>query len=232
MNTMNYKLSILLMILIFLIGCNNSQTGISTIKVGKTGNEVNAFIGQDLHFKTNIYFPEGIKLLTVTFEPIKKTDWSYVKDYTTDVKQHNQYHLSGVIPIPVYLAVGIYKLCIKAVSEVGETAEEETEINLKVDSSMPFASKIDVGLNAKKDNLHLESEITASKKIKSVKVQLKWGSFSKTYTYNTGAMIGALQHTFHEHLDLKDFKNGKYDVIFIVEDQEGRLFETKGDFIK
>jgi hypothetical protein len=45
-------------------------------------------------------------------------------------------------------------------------------------------------------------------------------------------MIDALQYSFHEHLDLKEFKNGKYDVILIVEDQEGRLYETKGDFIK
>lgn len=223
---------IFLIILTCLFGCDNHQIGISDIKVGKTGNEVSAFIGQDLHFKTNIYFPAGIKFLTATFEPINKTDWSYVKDYSSDVKQHNQYHLNEVIPIPVHLTVGVYKFCIKAVSELGEKAEKEIQINVKVDSSMPFAAKIDVGLNAKKDDLHLESEISASRKIKSVKVVLKWGSSSKTYIFDKGAMIDAVQFTFHEHLDLKEFKNGKYDIILTVEDQEGRLFETKGDFIK
>lgn len=32
--------------------------------------------------------------------------------------------------------------------------------------------------------------------------------------------------------DLKDFRTGKYHVVLIVEDLEGRRFKTTSDFIK
>ncbi len=83
------------------------------------------------------------------------------------------------------------------------------------------------------EDMHLEGELLAPGKIKSINVEIhseEGGDDIVNKTWDSGKYIGVLNTTFHEHIDIpKDAKPGQYHLHFTVTDEKGQTstFETE-----
>lgn len=232
MKKIKYLLTIVIVTAICLSGCKNNKEGINGFEIENSKENAQGFVGEDLSWKSNVHFESQIKYVQVNFSSSKEGGWSFEKIYNDEFKGEKQYDLNDIISLPQDLPVGNYLFTIKAVSRNGETDVKKMKVNISVDSSRPYASKLDVGINAKKDNLHIESHISAPKKVQNIMVSIKWDSLSKEYPFEGKNITDEIDFTFHEHLDVSGFPKGNYEVILNVKDTKGKSAKTTGYFQK
>lgn len=72
------------------------------------------------------------------------------------------------------------------------------------------------------DDMHLEADIVAEGKIKSIHVELHEGDYEIEKEYTSGKYIGVKNTEFHEHIEIpSDAPLGEYHLHFTVTDMNG-----------
>lgn len=102
----------------------------------------------------------------------------------------------------------------------------------RIDTTIPVITDLDVGINAKKNDLHIEAELSAVKKIDRVVVTLKGDNWTKDITFDQAPPRGELTTNFHQHVHVDEAPAGEYQVILTLHDQEGREAKAEGSFVK
>lgn len=229
--TAKVSLMALMLSISLLFSCSNGQTGITKIEIGEKGKS-EAFIGSHLPIKAEINLNEKIKSIEVQIALAKTTDWSLNRSYREKYVGNSKVHFNESFEIPYDAEVGNYELMLKVNGENGAVEEKRTRIQISVDSTVPIVGDLDVGINAKGNDLHLETDITAAKKIKQVSVALKGKEWSKDFVFDKPAIKDHVSYNFHEHVNVNEAPKGEYEVVLTVEDQEGRKASTTNSFQK
>lgn len=225
-------LTTIIILTIAIVSCKNKVEGINQFQIGNSKGDAHVFVGEDINWTSTVYFKNKIKSVEVKLTSAHAGRWSFEKIYNEEFKGETEYRFNEVITLPPDLPVGEYEFTIQAIDSNGESDEKTIKVNVSVDSSRPFASTLDVGINAKKDNLHLESHISAPKKVQHIKVYIKQNALAKEYVFEGKNIAGEIDFTFHEHVDVSDFPPGNYEVILDITDMNGKSAQTKGSFQK
>ncbi|MGO1242960.1 MAG: hypothetical protein ACTJHT_09430 [Sphingobacterium sp.] len=223
-------LKCLLFSLVLSMGCTNSEKHIDDLTVGPEGSN-HGYLGQVLLWGFSVRSMEADDSVILNITPINGKGWSYEKVYEGVFFQQNK-SMKDSLQIPINADVGTYKFALKQISEDKIIYTKEAKLSLSVDNSAPYASALDVGLNAKGTDLHLEAELAAARRIKSVEVKIQSGDEIRIFDFNTPPLKGSVTHTFHEHIDMHQMPNGSYQVTLTVVDFTGKQSDVSGKFEK
>ncbi len=221
----------LMLSFVLFFSCSQHQTGIQKLEIGENG-VTEAFIGQLLPIRAEIELNEKIASIDIHIVPVEANKWSFNQQYTEAYAGRRTALFEENIQIPDDAKVGNYELTIKVVGESGVTTEKQTNIRISVDSTVPIVGDLDVGINPKGNDLHLEADITATKKIKQVTVEIKGETWSKDFVFDKPQMKDQLSYKFHEHVHVEEAPKGEYKVVLTLEDQSGRKAVTTKSFQK
>ncbi|TJZ53732.1 DUF4625 domain-containing protein [Sphingobacterium olei] len=215
-----------------LYSCHSANdTAIRDLKVG-TDSDPKGFAGIAMPVVAKVKGDKDIKEIELAISPKSGSDWNFLQRYRDGLAGQKSADFKEAIPIPMDAKVGDYHLKMKVIYADLTEVESTVDFNISVDSSIPLASKLEVGINADGTDLHLESQLSAAKTIKSVTISIIGDSWSKEYPFDKASMVGKLEYNFHEHLKVADVPKGKYEVVLQVKDQQDRTFETRGSFEK
>ena len=211
--------------------CQHEHAGVSNLQVG-SGGSAEALIGQELPVTAHISAQAPINRADVEIKPVSGKGWVFKQQYTKGIagKVHTQFETSMTIPNTV--EAGDYLLVLRITDADGTLSEDTAQFRLAIDSTVPTASDLDVGINAAGDDLHLESKLTAPLGIAKVAVEIKGDNWEKAFTFSEERLIGQLNHHFHEHVKVGEAPEGPYRISLTVEDSKGRQSRTEGAFIK
>ncbi len=224
------SMSCLLMSL-FIISACSSGSGISDIQIGETGGQ-EAFVGQDLAISGNISSHADLVDVTIEITPESGEGWTFEQQYTDGIAGAKQAKFEQKIPVPLTAETGNYVLVIRAIDTHGHLIEETKPFRIGIDSTVPTASDLDIGINAAGNDLHLETELTVPTKLAKVVVAIKGDDWSDEVTFDGEAIVGKLTHHFHEHIKVGEAPEGTYEVVLTAEDQKGRQCHVTGTFTK
>jgi len=213
------------------VSCSADRSGVRNLEVGEKGS-AEAFVGQELPVRAEIALGEKIASVEVRITPSGADGWSFRQQYAGNYAGKDNVSFAETVQVPEGAKVGSYVVGLRAMGEK-EAAEEATvDIRLSVDSSVPVVGDLDVGINAAGNDLHLEADITAAKKIKQVSVEVKGAAWSKVFTFDKAPMKDQMSYTFHEHVHVDEAPPGMYEVVLTVGDQAGRNAVAHGNFEK
>lgn len=219
-------------IFIFLaMACQHEHAGISDLRVGTEGNG-KAFAGLELPVTAHVSVHAPIVHADVEIQPISGEGWTFQQQYTGSIagKTHAQFETG--IAVSDTAETGDYILVLR-ITDAEETVSEDTaRFRLAIDSTVPTASDLDVGINAAGDDLHLESELTAPLGIAQVVVEIKGDDWEEAFTFSQAQLVGQLSYRFHEHVKVGEAPKGPYAIRLTVEDSKGRRFRTEDVFTK
>jgi len=211
--------------------CTGSKPGVRNLQVGEKGS-AEAFVGQELPLRAKIALGEKIAAVHVDVRPADAESPILHQHYTEGYAGRERAAFVESIAIPADAKTGSYTVTLKVIGESGATEEKSANFRLSVDSSVPVAGDLDVGINAAGNDLHLETDITAAKKIKQVRVEIKGEAWTRDFTFDKAQMQEQMSYNFHEHVRVDEAPAGEYEVILTVEDQAGRTAEARGNFRK
>lgn len=215
-----------------LYSCNSAKdTAITDLRVG-TDSDLKGFAGIAMPVTAKVRGDKDIKEIELAIFPKSGSGWNFSQQYRVGLEGQNSADFEEAIAIPMDANVGYYRLKMKVVHADLTEVESTVDFDISLDSSIPLASELEVGINADGTDLHLESQLSVAKTIKSVMISLVGDSWSKEYLFEKTGMIGKLEYNFHEHIKVADLPKGRYEVVLQVNDQENRTFETRGRFEK
>lgn len=212
------------------ISCSPKGSGINGLQVG--GADATVSVGQSTLIEANINVDQPIDNVQIEWKSANDDGWELLEVYTEDFQGKTNAVFFESVSIPTDVIPGKYVLTMKVKQQDGTVVEQSMETTFTIDSTVPVASALDVGINAAGNDLHLESELTAVKKIEQVVVKVNGASWSKDFTFDSPKIKDQLSHTFHEHVHVDDAPAGEYQVILTVQDQEGRQASVEGKFVK
>lgn len=193
-------------------------------------NSKEAVAGKDLHLEGEIVADGLIKRIDVEIHQENGGNFKIEKSYTEGKYigvKNTTFHEH--IDIPADAPAGAYHLHFTVTDRLGQQTTFESELNVTVSKpGSPEITFVEVGEgNSLKavagEEMHLEANIKAEKKIAQIVVELhkEDGSYEKEFTF-TGKYLGETSATFHEHLQLPaDMPAGEYHLHFTVTDAEG-----------
>src|SRR5690606_26327541 len=97
---------------------------------------------------------------------------------------------------------GDYTLILLITDATENVSEDSVRFRLAIDSTVPTASDLDVGINAAGDDLHLETELSAPLGFAKVVVEVKGDAWEKTFSFSGGELVGRPTYRFHEHVKI------------------------------
>ncbi|HMR20018.1 MAG TPA: DUF4625 domain-containing protein [Sphingobacterium sp.] len=215
---------ILVFSFVLLFSCVDRK-GVYEVKIGEKRSS-EAYVGQKMPVKAKIKLKENIAAIEVAITSADGGQWSFQRKYTAGYEGQNTATFAENIPISDNAQVGKYDILFKVIGENGTVEEENSSIQLVVDSTVPVIGPVDAGLNAAGDDLHLEAQIDAAKKIKKVTVIVRGEKWSKDLVFENDKIAGQVSYNFHEHVHMDDAPQGTYDVVLTVQDQEGRVVSS------
>jgi len=210
--------------------CTISSLEIKEIKIANDNKQ--AFVGQTLDLEAILNLSAPLTGIDVTVEPQGEKGWRFEQHFEEQLNKGTSIPLKKQINIPDTASVGKYIVAISAIQEDNQRAEKQIEVDFVIDSTVPILSPLDVGLNKAGNDLHLETEITAAKKIAKINVHIKGESWHESYDFTGQKFEGKLSLHFHEHIHVDDAPNGIYEITVTVEDGEGRTGTAIGSFEK
>jgi len=213
------------------VSCSADRPGVRHLEVGEKGS-AEAFVGQELPVRAEIALGEKIATIHLDAKASEAGGWTFHRHYTEGYAGKDRAAFAEKIDIPEDAKVGGYTVTVKAIGESGAAEEKSADFRLSVDSSVPVTGDLDVGINAAGNDLHLETDITAAKKIKQVRVEIKGAAWSRDFTFDKAQMKDQLSYNFHEHVPVDEAPAGEYEVLLTVEDQDGRTAVAHGSFEK
>lgn len=215
--------------IILLAGCSSPGRGISDLQVGE---KAEAFVGLSLPVSARVSAEAAIVEISIAIRPVSDEGWTFAAQYSDGIAGKNKADFRTDVAIPATAEPGNYRLTLRLVEADGSVTEASADFRLTIDSTVPTASGLDVGINAAGNDLHLETELTAPSGIKSVFVAIEGNAWSKEFKFAGEQLVGQLTHHFHEHVHVSEAPEGDYRVILTVEDQKGRRAQTEGMFAK
>jgi len=225
-------LVVLMLAIGLFVSCSADRPGVRHLEVGEKGS-AEAFVGQPLPVRAEIALGEKIASVEVRITTSDADGWSFRQQYADSYAGKDKVSFAETVQIPESAKVGSYAVRLTVMGEKHASEEATLDIRLSVDSSVPVVGDLDVGINAAGSDLHLETDITAAKKIKQVKVEIKGAAWSKDFIFDKAPMKDQLSHTFHEHVhEVEEAPPGTYEVLLTVEDQAGRKAAVRGSFEK
>ncbi|MBE8720892.1 hypothetical protein [Sphingobacterium pedocola] len=215
-----------------LYSCNSANdTAITDLKVG-TDSDPKGFAGITMPLTAKVKGNKDIKEIELAISPKSGSGWNFSQRYRDGLAGQKSADFKEAIPIPMDANVGAYQLKMKVIYSDLAEVESAVDFDISVDSSIPLASELEVGINADGTDLHLESQLSAAKTIKSVTISIIGDSWSREYPFDKASMVGKLEYNFHEHIKVAEVPEGRYEVVLQVKDQQDRMFETRGRFEK
>lgn len=211
--------------------CQHGHPGVYDLQVGPEGKG-EAFVGQELPVTAHLSVHAPIVRADVEIRAVSDEGWTFQQQYTEGLagKMHARFETG--IKVPDTVETGDYILVLR-ITDAEETVSEDTaRFRLAIDSTVPTASDLDVGINAAGDDLHLESELTVPLGIAKVLVEIKGDDWEKAFAFSEGQLVGQLSYRFHEHVKVGEAPEGSYRIRLTVEDSRGRQSRTEGVFTK
>lgn len=204
---------------------------ISGLEVG-LNNSKTAFPGADVHVEAEITATANIAKVTLEIHPQSGSGWEFKQEYTEGFVGLKNAEFHKHIDVPATAALGKYHMHLVVTDQLGRTTEIESELELKNDPTLPSITGFEVGLNAAKNDLHMEAVINAPGKIAKVVVEVHGGSWEKEFEFTDAAMVGQTTYNFHKHADITAAPAGHYHVHLKVIDQAGKENEFEEHFDK
>ena len=210
-------------------GCQSTDSKDITVRFAEKNNE--AFIGQPLPYEITGLRQDTLKQVELLLLAMDSKKTSYQKDIARTILTKDG-DLHDTLLIPEDVKAGAYEIQVRVRYDDGSIQQSKSQLSIKVDSTVPMASPLEVGINAAGNDLHLESVLVVPKGIAYAKVEISANDLKNEYKFDKGHMVGTQQHTFHEHIDLTDYPSGNYHVLLTVCDKENRVATTSGNFQK
>ncbi|RYD89027.1 MAG: DUF4625 domain-containing protein [Sphingobacteriales bacterium] len=204
---------------------------ITGLEVG-TGNNKIAHPGNDLHIEAQIVAPGTIENVVLEIHPEEGEGWEVNTTYTEGFAGQKNAEFHKHIDVPAEAALGHYHGHLKVTDKNGKVTELEFELEVTNDPTLPSVTGFEVGLNTAGNDLYLEAEISAPKKIAQVVVEVHGANWEKEEVYTDAAMVGELAYHFHKHFNVTEAPAGHYHVHLKVTDQAGTESEFEEHFDK
>lgn len=217
--------------LLAVAGCKQGGTGISEIQLGNAGNN-EGFVGQELPITARVSAHAAIDYIDIEIQPQAEDGWTFKQRYTEGMAGGKSVIFKAGVAVPAVAEAGDYRLVLRATDADGDVIEATAVFKLSIDSTVPTASDLEVGINKAGNDLHLEAELTAPAGIAKVKVEIKGDAWRDEFTFSGKELAGQLTHHFHEHVHVGEAPGGTYTVIMTVVDRQGREYRTEGTFTK
>jgi len=232
-NQLGYRpvFRLLLFFIVLSAGCGRQGAGISNIQV-EEGGRAEVFVGQPFTVSAHVAAGKAIDHVDLRIGPVSGEGWTFERPFSEGIAGKKAVSFAARVEIPKDAEPGSYRLTLRLTEDDGSVAEESADFQIAIDSTIPTASDLDVGINAAGNDLHLETELIAPSGIKAVLVEIKGDAWSTGFTFNEGELVGQLTHHFHEHVHVEEAPAGTYRVILTVEDRKGRSAKTEGTFTK
>jgi hypothetical protein len=236
--TINFRLLIVLFsVLSFVASCSKDDddvTAAPTISAVEVGHENNktAYPGGDFHIEAEILAPGNVSTVQLLITPVSGSGWSFDEVFTDGLAGNKNATFHEHITIPGEAALGQYKLRLVVTDQKGQVANIESDLEIKVDPTLPAATGYEIGLNAAGNDLHLEATINAVNKIAKVIVEVHGAGWEKEFEFTDAAMVGQTTYNFHKHVNVGEAPAGLYHVHLVVVDQAGKQNEFEEHFDK
>lgn len=225
------KLATLMFIGLLSATCHSEHSGVSDLRVGAENSE-EAFAGQELPITAHIAVHAPIKRADVEIRPVSGKGWTFAQQYTESLKGKTHARFEARIGIPDTAEMGDYLLVLRITDTEEHVSEDTARFRLAIDSTVPTASDLDVGINKAGNDLHLETELTVPAGIAGVRVEIRGDAWSDTFNFSGNDLVGQLTHRFHEHVKVGEAPKGTHAVHLTVRDRQGREYKTEGTFTK
>ncbi|SHM47007.1 protein of unknown function [Chitinophaga jiangningensis] len=203
---------------------------ISLKEIGSNNSKV-AYAGSDLHIDATIIAPGGIKAITVDIHSQESGGWKFDSTYTEGFAGVKNADFHKHIDIPAEAAAGKYHIHLTVIDQQGKQTEVESELEIKMDATLPSLDGLELKLNTDKTDLHVGGDITAPNKIAGVTVEIH-GGWEYEVTYTDAAMVGQTTYHLHKHVNVSAAPAGHYHVHIKVVDQLGKEREFEAHFDK
>ena len=211
-------------------GCQSSGKPLDDLRLGADDRQ-QAYLGQVLPWSFSVPSSEKADKLVLKIVPTGDQGWSYNKVYTnTDLQKGGA--LKDSIVVPSDAKVGSYRFLLQLSAAGKIVREKETLLAIKVDSSAPYGSTLDVGLNSKGTDLHVETDLAVPRKIKSITLEIVGGDIARSFNFDSAIPKDAITYKFHEHINVQELPKGSFQVILTVIDSRGIQGQVTGSFKK
>ena len=223
-------LKICLFPLILLVGCQRSSEPINNLTIGLDG-ENRGYLGQTLPWNFSVGSEDDTERIILNISPLSGEGWSFTKTY--EQQSFEGYGIvNDTIRVPDEAKVGSYRFELRLMSGGKTIYSKKTEFTLKVDSSIPHISVLDVGVNTAGSDLHLETDLSVPQGIESVSVEVQGEGVTKSFVFDSSRLKGTITNNFHEHIDVQEMPEGEYKVTLTVRDTKGKQGRAVGNFRK
>ncbi|MBV7531015.1 DUF4625 domain-containing protein [Chitinophaga sp. sic0106] len=202
-----------------------------TLKEIGSGNSKVAYAGSDLHVDAEIIAPGGIKEVKLDIHPQEAGGWEFDSTYTEGFVGVKNADFHKHIDIPAEAAAGKYHIHLTVIDQHGQQTEVESDLEIKIDATLPSLASLELKLNTAKTDLHVGGDISAPNKIASVTVEIH-GGWEYEVTYTDAAMVGQTTYHLHKHVNVSAAPAGHYHVHVKVVDQRGKEREFEEHFDK
>ncbi len=213
------------------VACQHEHPGVSDLRAGTDGNR-QAFVGGELPVTAHIAVDAPVDRADVAIRPASGAGWAFAGEYSEGLGGKTHAPFEAAVAIPDTVEPGDYILVFRITDAEGNVSADSVDFKLAIDSTVPTASDLDVGINAAGNDLHLESELSAPLAIAKVVVEVKGIAWEETFIFSGTELAGQLSLRFHEHVKVGEAPKGSYHVCLVVEDSKGRTARTEGTFTK
>lgn len=190
------------------------------------------YAGQSLPVSATIRSNTPIAHIDMEIQPETGTGWAFTQRYTEGLSGRTSAVFETAVAVPDTAERGDYRLVLRLTEEDGSTVAETAAFSLSIDTTVPIASGLELGVNAAGNDLHLASELTAPAGIAHVVVEITGESWSDRVAFSSDRLAGKLDHHFHEHIHVGEAPKGVYTVVLTVTDARGRQHRTSSNFTK
>lgn len=204
---------------------------INNFKIGTNNNKI-AYPGTDIHMEGQITAADNIANVKLNIKPKTGTGWNFTQEYTDGFAGLKNAEFHKHVDVPADAVLGIYVVTLTVTDANGRIATFNADIEIKVDATIPTATGFEVGLNAAKNDLHVEAAISAPNKIAKIVIEIHGSGWEKEVEYTDAAMVGQTNYNLHKHIDVTAAPAGHYHVHLKIVDQAGKENEIEEHFDK
>ncbi|MFD2556592.1 MULTISPECIES: hypothetical protein [Sphingobacterium] len=202
-------------------------------KWNKDNEKMHFFVGQQIPLRVDINSKDRPDSVWIQIKQVDGGNWSYLKPVPSHLLlSHSPYSVETNIEVPDTANTGKYKVGLFAKLPDGSIIQDIVDIDLSIDTSFPWISDLDIGLNARQDDLHLAADLSAAKKINKVHVYIEGAGWKGSYDFQGSSLKDRITAHFHEHVDIKEAPAGDYSLQLVLTDGLGRVTKQKGSFKK
>jgi len=229
------KISLTAVVLFFIVlsSCSGDRSGISKMMVGEKDSG-EATVGSSMPVKATISLDEniaGIELQMASLDA-EMDERTFNQQFSDKYSGANAVKFDEQFMFPSGTEAGNYELTLIVTGESGAILQQKRNFRISVDSTVPVVDELEVGINAKGDDLHLAAHITAVKKIRRVTLGLEGEDWSKEFVFEQARIKDQTSIHFHEHAHVDDAPAGIYTLVLTVEDYDGRKASATSTFEK